>query len=189
MKKFFLMAVIALAATTAKAQLWVGGELGYNSSKTKIEQTVYNTTTTQTIADNSGFTFKPELVYDLNDNWSLGFALGFKHSNNSGSVTTNAWSVEPFARYKFAEAGDVKFFLDGGLAYESVHFNSTGADNAEGYGVFVRPGLSYEISDNVCFDAHLGNLSYMFAKHGDEKTNAFELKAASAFTFGVYFKF
>ena len=108
MKKFFLMAVIALAATTAKAQLWVGGELGYNSSKTKVEKTVYNTTTTQTIADNNGFTFKPELVYDLNDNWSLGFALGFKHSNNSGSTTTNAWSVEPFARYKFAEAGDVK---------------------------------------------------------------------------------
>jgi hypothetical protein len=62
-------------------------------------------------------------------------------------------------------------------------------DNAETYGVFFKPGLSYEISDNVCFDAHLGNLSYMFAKQGDEKTNAFELKAASAFTFGVYFKF
>ena len=88
----------------------------------------------------------------------------------------------------------MKFFIDGGVRYQSEHFNGSELDNAETYGVFFKPGLSYEISDNVCFDAHLGDLSYMFRKADvgggvESKTNSFDLKAASAFTFGVYFKF
>lgn len=187
MKKFFLMAVIALAATTAKAQLWVGGELGFYSTKTEREKGDLS----EKIYENKIFTFKPELVYDLNENWSLGIGVGFYHNDNE---RTNTWSFDPFARYKFAEAGDVKFFIDGGVRYQSEHFNGSELDNAETYGVFFKPGLSYEISDNVCFDAHLGDLSYMFRKADvgggvESKTNSFDLKAASAFTFGVYFKF
>ena len=181
------MAVIALAATTAKAQLWVGGELGFYSTKTEREKGDLS----EKIYENKTFTFKPELVYDLNENWSLGIGVGFYHNDNE---RTNTWSFDPFARYKFAEAGDVKFFIDGGVRYQSEHFNGSELDNAETYGVFFKPGLSYEISDNVCFDAHLGDLSYMFRKADvgggvESKTNSFDLKAASAFTFGVYFKF
>ena len=39
MKKIMMIAVMAVAAISANAQMWVGGNLGFNTEKKKFEDT------------------------------------------------------------------------------------------------------------------------------------------------------
>ena len=102
-------------------------------------------------------------------------------SGDSG-VAKASWSITIVPNK--LEGNDIMLAGFGGIIGEigegaTVNVSATmNVDNAETYGVFFKPGLSYEISDNVCFDAHLGDLSYMFRKADvgggvESKTNSF----------------
>ncbi len=118
MKKIILTLFVVLSAATAKAQVWLGGELGYSYSD-----------------DSKSFISKPEILFDLNEKWSVGAAVGYSRTNPKLSSEiyvdnginsfeyhkTNqkiySYDIQAFARYKFANAGKVTFFVDGGFAY------------------------------------------------------------------------
>ena len=119
MKKLILVFLVILSAATAKAQVWLGGELGYSYSD-----------------DSKSFICKPEILFDLNEKWSVGAAVGYSRTNpklssevSSVENGTNifeyqqtnqkiySYDIQAFARYKYANAGKATFFVDGGLAY------------------------------------------------------------------------
>ncbi|WP_031531936.1 MULTISPECIES: hypothetical protein [unclassified Bacteroides] len=64
MKKIILTLFVVLSAATAKAQVWLGGELGYSYSD-----------------DSKSFISKPEILFDLNEKWSVGAAVGYSRTN------------------------------------------------------------------------------------------------------------
>ena len=79
-------------------------------------------------------------------------------------------------------------FADGGFTYANMHISGV-EDNTNVWEIFVRPGISYDLTKKVFLTATVGNLSYQFSKTGDYKTNAFNLDLDSDISFGVYVRF
>ena len=204
MKKIVMMAVMAVAALSANAQVWVGGEVGFNTTKNTIKVNGYSTDKTT-----NNFTLAPEVGYNLNEKWAVAMKLGFIHADDNedlrgiindalpfeiGSIATNAFSINPYARYTFVKAGNFSVFADGGIAYANVHVNGM-ADyfkNVNQFKVGINPGVTYAISPKVSLVAHLGDLSYQNtwskAKNYDVKISQgkFNISLWNSISFGAY---
>ncbi|WP_288057392.1 porin family protein [Xylanibacter rodentium] len=151
MKKLFLAAAMMVASLAASAQVYVGGSLGFLSEKANEDADALNT-----------FSIKPEVGYNLNENWAVGIQLGYLSKDINKDVTAGLINVTPYARYTFAKTGIASFFVDGGLTFEF------GTADAEGtnWGVGVRPGVKLAVSEKVDV---IGKLGYLGYKKNDEK--------------------
>ena len=101
MKKILLsLAALALAATV-KAQVWIGGEVGFTTNHTNG-------------SDHSAIELNiaPDIGYSLSGNFSVAFALGFSN--------VNAFSINPYTCYTFVKAGNFAFFVISGLKFKSL---------------------------------------------------------------------
>lgn len=189
MKKFFMIAAMAVATVAANAQVWVGGNLNYQTSKANVEVAGVSTDKTS-----SSFSIAPEVGYDLDDNWSVAIALGYSYdpnhtinyNGNSVNGASNMFTINPYVRYKFVKAGDFTFFVDGGLNYATRHMNGTSdaMDNMKYVGVGFRPGIAYAISPKVGLVAHVGELGYAYG-WTKIKTNPEIKLSENNFTFGL----
>lgn len=189
MKKIMMIAVMAVAALTANAQTWVGGNIGLHTEKTKFESTE--------LYSGTNFEIAPEIGYNLNDKWAVAIALSYGHYANKVvsfagqdiSGTANAFSIKPFVRYTFVKAGNFAVFCDGVLDYSSLHINGV-ENNLNSTGVAFTPGISYAVSPKVFLVAHVGELSYdhtwFDAGVGTVKDNAFNIGLTNAISFGAY---
>ncbi|MBQ9363034.1 MAG: outer membrane beta-barrel protein [Bacteroidaceae bacterium] len=186
MKKIILSAIVAVASLSASAQVYLGGTVGFNSSK--IADGADNVTS---------FTIAPEIGYMFNEKWGVGLAIGYQTSN--GSFDANGWSAQakkseksngafaiaPYARFVFAKTGIASFFLDGGIGMQFMN-NSRGNI----FQVGIRPGVKLSASEKVDFVAQLGTLGYAWASEKAGKGNAFGIGVDNtAVNFGVYYNF
>lgn len=179
MKKFLLTAVVAVFALAANAQVWVGGSLGASTSKV--------TNDGHELYKKNAVKVAPTIGYTYNDDWDFALDLIYEHADGKGT-NSNAFGFAPYARYKFVKAGAFKAFVEGGFSYENTHVS--GFDkNVNDWEIFIRPGVSYDLSKKVTIDAKLGALNYQFEKQGDLKTNTFGLDLHSDVQFGVYYNF
>lgn len=175
MKKIMMIAVMAVAAISANAQMWVGGSLGFNNSKVDGDESSV-----------TNFSIKPEVGYSLNEKWDV--ALGIGYSFSDANRSTNTFSINPYARYKFVQAGNFYAFCDGGVAYATKHMQGD-EDNTNSFGVGFNPGIGYDLTEKVTLVAHVGDLSYIHAWQGDAKKNTFNLSLTNNISFGAYVKF
>lgn len=174
MKKFILAAFAAVATLSANAQIWAGGSLGFGvTSPDKGEST-----TTYTIA--------PEVGYSLNDKWDIALEIGLAGSSTDGNTSTN-FSIEPFARYKFAELGKVKFFADGLVGFGSIETKVNDVKVSQDmFRIGVRPGIAYALTDKLSIDSTIGWFGY---KNVKDSYNQFGLELSNALSFGLYYEF
>ena len=185
MKKIILAAFVAVASLSANAQVWVGGELGLGTSKS-TDNGVQDGKSNYAVVI-------PEIGYKINDKFDVAVAVGFYHRDSQGAENSpksvyNSFKLMPYVRYSAIKAGDFSFFLDGGFAYENGKY--AGAENkTNSWEIFIKPGISYNISEKVTLVAHVGNLSYDFTKTGDYKTNSFGLSIDNGISFGAYVNF
>ena len=188
MKKILLLAVVMFASLNASAQFYVGGSVGFGSVK-------------PVGGGDSEFIFRilPEMGYNLNDQWAVGAVLGYQKGfpytgQNLGTGEYNtlyssskaeAFTIAPYVRYTAMEWDMVKFFFDGGMAFQSI--KDTGTNISLG----VRPGVALSLTDEISFVAHLGFLGFEnFSPKGDGKSgSSFGLDFANNCSFGVYFNF
>ena len=193
-----LAALVAVASLSANAQVWVGGEVGFSAGKTTNNGTK--------LGAGADFNLIPEIGYTLNDKFDIAVAIGIAHNNGNGKayagsegydaygmvlddVNRNAFTLNPYVRYKFANAGDFTFFVDGGFSYTMIHYSGND-DNANQWGLGFKPGIAYNISDKVSLVAHIGRLDYNFFKQGDIKNNEFNMGVTgNNLTFGAYVSF
>ena len=193
-----LAAIVAVASLSANAQVWVGGEVGFSAGKTTNNGTK--------LGAGADFNLIPEIGYTLNDKFDIAVAIGIAHNNGNGKayagsegydaygmvlddVNRNAFTLNPYVRYKFANAGDFTFFVDGGFSYTMIHYSGID-DNANQWGLGFKPGIAYNISDKVSLVAHIGRLDYNFFKQGDIKNNEFNMGVSgNNLTFGAYVSF
>jgi hypothetical protein len=176
MKKIILSAIVAVCAISANAQVWAGGKLGF----TATSGDAYAETQTQVA-------IAPEIGYSINDKVDVAAAIGFSLLNNRNGVkdaNVTEFTVEPYVRYTFAEAGIAKFFVDGYVGFGS--YKPKGVDATTTFKVGVRPGVKVALSDDVCLVSTLGNLGYKTVK---DTYNQFGLNLDNAITFGIYFNF
>lgn len=177
MKKIILSAIVAVCAISANAQIWAGGRLGFTATSGDS----YNETETQ-------FTIAPEVGYSINEKLDVAASVGLTLLNNRYGTKDNNYTiftVEPYARYTFAEAGIAKFFIDGYVTFES--YKPKGDDATTAFGVGVRPGVKVELADNVNLVTTIGKLGYYSVKD-DYNQFGFNMNS-QALTFGIYFNF
>lgn len=207
MKKIFMTLAAAVIAVSANAQIWVGGEVGFTAEKATVKQ---NGVSTDQKTNN--FTLAPEVGYNLNENWAIALKATFAHNEdntvvkamieNAGlpvgaKVMTNAFAVNPYARYTFLKAGNFTAFVDGGVSYGLIHVSSLSQvmNNINTLGVAINPGVTYAISPKVSLVAHIGDLSYNTmwtkAKNVDVKVSdsKFNIGLWNSISFGAYYNF
>ena len=182
MKKIFMMAVMAVAALSANAQTWVGGELGFTSSHVNGAGT------------SKEFTIKPEVGYGLNEKFDVAIALGYTYSSDKlksqlggGKFSTNTFEINPYVRYKFVKAGNFFAFVDGGLGYATTHYNGV-SKNENQFGVYVQPGIAYSVSNKVTLVSHLGEglyYNHQWMKEVYHQNNV-GFRLFNGITFGAY---
>ena len=180
MKKILLTALVAVAALTANAQVWVGGSIGYQhydidgAASTKIDQ----------------FKIQPEIGYTLSDKIDLAIAIGyqsvkdnigttgFNYVNDKGEVeAVGQFYVNPYVRYTFFQTGAVGFFVDGGF---SITTDSRQGAKAE-FGIGVAPGVK--------FAASVGGLGYRMNQGNRDKAKYYGLGLDNKLSFGLYYSF
>ena len=176
MKKLFMMAAMMVATLAVNAQVYVGGSLGFESSKANKDADA-----------TTSFSIKPEVGYNLDENWAVGIQLGYSSDEQGKDYTESRFEIAPYARYTFAKSGIASFFVDGG-----IQFISRGSD-AEGsmFGIGVRPGVKIAASNKVDVIAKLGYLGYK--KYNDDWNgggSAFGLNIDNTnLELGVFFNF
>lgn len=136
MKKVILVLVLAMMAFTAKAQLYVGGGLGFVGT-----------------GAGAAFSIAPEVGYGFNDNMAAGASIGLGISSGLTQL-----SVDPYFRYYFAELGPVRFFGD--AHFNFTHIMQSGEPGVSTWGIGVRPGLAVDLTDRWSIVAHVASLGY-----------------------------
>ncbi len=175
MKKLLLTAVVALVTLSANAQVYAGGSVAFWRNFNGSE----NVTT---------FSLKPEVGYNLSDNLAIGVALGYEYEYYQGGKW-NGLSVNPYARYTFAEFGPVKLFADGGFEFETGKWKD--ADSESYWGVGVKPGVAVNLTEQLSFVAHLGFVGYRDSNDHAYKGGdgiGFDL-SGNDLSFGLYYNF
>jgi len=207
MKKILMTLAAVAVAATMNAQVWVGGQIGFNADKTTVKTNGVSTDVTT-----NNFTIAPEIGYNLSEKWAVAMKIGFAHNEDNGVIKsiienagfpvngkamTNAFSINPYVRYTFFKAGNFSAFVDGGISYSTVHINNMSKvmNNINSFGVAINPGISYAVSEKVGLVAHLGDLSFNTswtkAKNADIKVtdNKFNVSFWNAISFGAYYNF
>ena len=149
MKKIIAIALFAVMAVPASAQLYVGGSVSaWRNGTEKV--------TTASIL--------PEVGYTLSDQFAIGTVIGWEHSHETG-ISTNIVRFEPYARYTFFKSGIVGLFVDGGfgLGFGKAKFEEGDSDTATVWNIGFKPGVSFQVSDRCSLVAHFGFLGYQGA--------------------------
>ena len=197
------LAAVAVAATM-NAQMYVGGNIGFNTSSNKTNPAAE--------ATNTQFTINPEFGYQLDDKLGVGIQLGFTTRNNKTENTTvdpkttveaksTTFSIKPYVRYQALTFGKANIFVDGGLNFATT--SQEDMKNEMDFGLFVTPGISFNVSEQWSIVAKLNDV-FTFGYHKDAiadvagapdapsrinaglSTGGFNL---GSLTFGVYYNF
>ena len=168
MKKILLVAVLALMAFSAKAQVYVGGNVGMNAS--------------------TGFTqfyLRPEAGFSLNEKMSVGAVVGLALDNQKDYSSRTDFTLNPYFRYTFFNLGPVSFFADAEVALNFGNEKDLVLDTQNNYfnwGVGIRPGFAIPLTEKLSFVGHLGSVGYYY--------NAFSIDLdANAIGVGMYYSF
>ena len=165
-KVFLLMMVVALGAVTANAQWYAGGGLGFwNDSDAKT----------------TVFEIIPEVGYNINSQWAVGTELGFAYQKE-GDYKTNAFTVSPYARYTYLNAGKVNLFVDGGFSLIKEK------DVDAGFRAGLQPGVSIALTEKFSLVSKFGFLGYSDTAIYDG-LNGFGLALTNNVSFGFFVNF
>ncbi len=181
----FLMILMMGTTSVVSAQVWVGGHIAINHTDESMDLSdhTYNTVT-----------FAPTIGYDLNEKLALAASLVYSHGSQSTEtkigtmgVGTNSYTFEPFVRYSFAEMGQLRFFVDGGLIYGITHSNGIKGNMLKA-GAFITPGVSYSLNERISLVAGFGGVNYSHSWHTktDDSRNAFGLDFDSDLYLGFH---
>ena len=170
MKKYFLMAIMAVAAITASAQVYVGGSLGFASVSPEKGDT------------QTSFTIAPEAGYSLSDKVAIGIALGFDYAKDDYTKIT----VSPYVRYNAIQFDRVNIFLDGAVDFAT--YKPDGGDAQNEWGVGIKPGIEFKANDKISLVSHIGFIGYK-DQHKTEGTKTFGVDLHNTVTFGIYYNF
>lgn len=195
-KVFLLMMVVVLGATTASAQFFIGGSIGFDSKSYKPEGGEKSTSTS--------FNIKPEFGYSLTDKFDLGIAIGFDMTKDPSAVAdkddkTTGFEVAPFVRYSMVEFGKFSVLARGEVffgtgkteeysetpdpATGNMIVNKTELKNTD-FGVRIKPVLKYSLSDKFDLLADLNFMAIGFTS-SSEKVGDTKIGRETNFNFGV----
>jgi len=184
MKKILVsvLAVIAFSMTS-NAQLWFGGSISARHTggveKKAIDPMDPTKTTDIDAAKTNAFAIAPKIGFALSEKFSVGAALNFSTSttgkiDKNNLTKNNAFGVEPFVRYTFAEFGNFGVLAEASLPISFgngkwvMNGTETKINPTSSFGLTVTPWLTYSVSDNFSLECGL-NFLRLYATHDVEK--------------------
>ncbi len=175
MKKLFMIAALAVSTLAASAQVYLGGSLGFETTKSGKGADALST-----------FSIKPEVGYNFDESWAVGIQLGYTSKDISKKTTKSTITVAPYARYTFAKTGIASFFVDGGFKFDFYGSDYEGST----FGIGVRPGVSFAVSNKVSVVSKLGYLGYSKDDNKAGGASKFGLNADNTnLELGVFYNF
>ena len=153
--------------TLEKGTVALGGGFGINSGSSQDDS--YE-------GKSFGFNLRPEAAYFIGNNLSLGMFFRYSYYSNEytrsddfRSYKNNAITIAPYLKKYFSFSEAFAFNLTGSLDY-SRNWSKDESDDClnctnstrNTYGIAVRPGLTYLISDRLSLDANIGLLRYTY---------------------------
>jgi hypothetical protein len=188
MKKKLLSTILVFTAFALNAQVYLGGQLGFNlqnsATSQGYENSNYNSTT-----KNIQFAFGPEVGYSINDKLDVGVNLSISFGNSessdasdyySYSTKTNSlgWAAAPYVRYSFVKFGKFKilgkasFFAEGTKNNQEYKYQYIGADynttqtnsgRTNSLGINISPLITFQASKHFVLLADLNFLGLHLA--------------------------
>jgi outer membrane protein len=172
----------------------VGGSLGFGSGSSE-------TTVGTVTADGpklSNFNISPNVGYFIMDNLAVGLRIGYATTKSTekdvpaaGDETinkTSEFTVSPFARYYMEMGEKAGLFIDGsvdigsGKGTNEVTSGGTTVTNElkmSTFGVNIRPGVYWFITDHIGLEGTFGSLGFNSYKDDDGGNPATENKSSS----------
>ncbi len=146
MKKIFALALLAVMAISASAQIHVGGTVNAWRNGSEHETTL---------------TIMPEVSYTLSDKLLVGTEIGWNHRHEHG-VNNNLFGIAPYLRYTYLKSGIVSLFVDGGFNVFAgkTSWDGGDSDTATTFGIGFKPGVAFAVSEKVSLVAKFGFLGY-----------------------------
>lgn len=177
MKKV-LFAIALLSSVMANAQTWIGGSIGLDFVKPDYQGAKTITT----------FSIAPEFGYSCSDKFDVAISLSESFINYNGETANNI-TVEPYARWTFANSDKVSFFLEGGfgVGYAEYVDDAVLEDSQVEFHIGFRPGVKFEMSDKVGLVAKLGFIGYQKV---EDTYDAFGFNVNNnSLSLGMYYNF
>jgi len=203
MKIKFLTLIAAFLGivSISKAQLFIGGSVGYNTTGGKNEYTPKTGASKETdLTKTRSLELSPKIGYEINDKFSagLGFVIGSEKvkadDDNYNKTTTIGFA--PFLRYYAFKKNNFGIFAEATLGLNSANEKNTIAGSTtDGDKIFTKyfniaPCISYTLSDKFELEAAINVLKLSYVS----KTTKSETPAGSdnenkttnnSFNFGV----
>ena len=180
MKKLFLMCLIGFMAITANAQFYVGGTLGADYEKVKIEGKKSQSTTSFVIA--------PELGYSFDKTFAIGATVGLGYADFDDDELTT-YEISPYIRATFAEVKSMKFFVEGALFLNHKKYSFDDDDDYDfsfnTWGAAIRPGFMVNVGNNVNIIGRATLLQYSKAEKNDVDMKTWKIGIPNQFTIGI----
>lgn len=213
MKKIFLTIALVAMTFSAKAQLFVGGEIGLSTVGGSTKTTYNGETMTAKNGGNTTISIAPELGYQFSEKFLVGASLGvnptitktYTGENTVTKTTTVGWSINPYARYRLAALGKFGVWAQGGLSIGGIKLDENTSTFA--FNIGVLPVLSYSLNEHFTLLTRLNVFSLNFTTAtqttkfdgGNSKvnTNSFNIGASTndvigtlgGITFGCVYSF
>ena len=187
MKKLFLITalVLVLFPFCIQAQLFVGGDINFNTSGGKTETATTSYDMTKTL----GIDFSPLGGYYLNEDLAAGVGLTLSIDRQmtppllaDGDKTidvSSTFGIMPFIRYhfirfnKFSVYGQGQIGVSFGSQKTKVGSTETKGPKRTTIGFSLFPGISFDISDNLSLETSINafGFGYSITTNNNENTN------------------
>jgi hypothetical protein len=168
--RFIALVFFTFLFFNLNAQVFVGGNLGFNTSGGSHDNgTVKTDNTTST-----GFTFAPKIGKFLSDKTAIGIALNLSLSrittpgNPETINTSSGFGINPFLRYyavrmdKFAVFGQANIEFSYAVSKQKEDGVTTDGPKITRFSLSLVPGLSYDISDKLSLETTINILNLGF---------------------------
>lgn len=180
---------MALCSLSMSAQFYLGGTVGFDTASSK-DKTVDPATTTSV----STITVSPDVGYIISDVLSAGVRLNLAFGSTAAKAKTNGLGFNPYARYNVLTWNDFILQAEGGISFNHGKTTTPGiagrtesVNNA--FSLYVRPVLSYPLSDRICIEANLNICSFALTTTAAKTTNIPETGASTVTADDVYTEF
>lgn len=204
-KKLFLLVSMMTLAMGVHAQFSVGGSIGFTSTKLSNGAADQDGTSYQ-IMPEIGYQLDENTTVGIQLGYAHGFAafgslsttdfintvtnaISMSADISEDDIKMNSFSFAPFIRYNVLEIGRANIFVEGMVSYSSIKTDGSPAIGGLGgskmtfnsFEVVARPGVSFQLSENLTALAKIGSLGYISAKEkeSDMKITRYGLSADS----------
>jgi hypothetical protein len=137
------------------------------------------------------FRFSPKLGYSINDNLIIGIGLGYHYYKSEGETyenfnnnrTINGYSFYPYLKKYIPIGKKLAFHIQGEARFSNDFYKSENRNTKfKNNSIFIglRPGISYNLSKEILFQANFGALGYY---NGTTKTNDIITNKSNSFNF------